>query len=134
MRSLDKQVLSITANGVVRINVLLSWVRRKLRCSGYWSLAGYAKQRVKGALEFIYGFEAAVVHYARQSGADGVVCGHIHSAVIKEMDGITYMNCGDWVDSCTALVEHWSGRIELRRWDRPRIVEPAAAPAAMKVQ
>ena len=114
----------ISYNWLVRVNVRLSWVRRKLRCSGYWSLAGYAKKRIKGALEFIYGFEAAVLHYARQAGADGVVCGHIHSAVIKEVDGITYINCGDWVDSCTAIVEHWSGQLELVQWNE---IEHAAA-------
>ncbi len=106
----------ISYNVLVRINVWLSWVRRKLRRSGYWSLAGYAKNRIKGALEFIYGFESAVARYARQQGVDGVVCGHIHSAVIKDVEGITYINCGDWVDSCTAIVEHWSGRMELLHW------------------
>ncbi len=106
----------ISYNVLVRINVCLSWVRRKLRRSGYLSLAGYAKNRIKGALEFIYGFESAVARYARQQGVDGVVCGHIHSAVIKDVEGITYINCGDWVDSCTAIVEHWSGRMELLHW------------------
>lgn len=107
----------ISYNLLVRINIWLSWARRKLRRSGYWSLAGYAKKRIKGALEFIYGFESAVARYARQAGVDGVVCGHIHSAVIKEVEGITYINCGDWVDSCTAIVEHWSGQLELVHWD-----------------
>ena len=104
-------------NFLVRVNVLLSWCRRKLRKPGYWSLAGYAKQRIKGALEFIYGFEEAVAHQARIRQLDGVICGHIHSAVIKDIDGVTYINCGDWVDSCTAIVEHFDGRMELVYWN-----------------
>ena len=104
-------------NFLVRVNVLLSWCRRKLRKPGYWSLAGYAKQRIKGALEFIYGFEEAVAHQARIRQLDGVICGHIHSAVIKDIDGVTYINCGDWVDSCTAIIEHFDGRMELVYWN-----------------
>jgi UDP-2,3-diacylglucosamine pyrophosphatase LpxH len=104
-------------NFLVRVNVLLSWCRRKLRKPGYWSLAGYAKRRIKGALEFVYGFEEAVAHQARHRQLDGVICGHIHSAVIKDIDGVTYINCGDWVDSCTAIVEHFDGRMELVHWN-----------------
>jgi len=101
---------------LLRSNGLLSWVRRKLRLSGYWSLAGFAKRRVKGALDFVYGFEESVVHHVRHMGLDGVVCGHVHSAAIKDMNGVTYINCGDWVDSCTAVVEHHDGRMELIHW------------------
>ena len=101
---------------LLRLNGLLSWVRRKLHLSGYWSLAGYAKRKVKGALDFVYGFEESVAHHVRQMGLDGVVCGHIHSAAIKNIGGITYINCGDWVDSCTAIVEHDDGRMELVHW------------------
>jgi len=101
---------------LVRVNGVLSWVRRKLRLSGYWSLAGYAKRKIKGALEFVYGFEESVARHVRQMGLDGVVCGHIHSATIKTIGGITYINCGDWVDSCTAIVEHDDGSMELVHW------------------
>jgi len=103
-------------NFLVRLNIYLSWVRRTLRISGYWSLAGYAKRKVKGALEFIYSFESSVVHAVKERGLDGVVCGHIHAAAIKTIDGITYINCGDWVDSCTAIIEHMDGRMELLHW------------------
>lgn len=106
----------VSYNVLVRINVYLSWVRRTLRISGYWSLAGFAKRKVKGALEFIYGFEEAVVRAVADRGLDGVVCGHIHAAAMKTIDGIVYVNCGDWVDSCTAVVEHYDGRIELVHW------------------
>jgi UDP-2,3-diacylglucosamine pyrophosphatase LpxH len=101
---------------LLRLNGLLSRIRRKLHLGGYWSLAGYAKRKLKGALEFVYGFEESVAHRVRQMGLDGVVCGHIHSAAIKNINGITYINCGDWVDSCTAIVEHLDGRMELVHW------------------
>jgi UDP-2,3-diacylglucosamine pyrophosphatase LpxH len=112
---------------LLRLNAVLSWIRRKMHRSGYWSLAGYAKRKVKGALDFIYGYEESVAHHVRQMGLDGVVCGHIHSAVIKDIDGVTYINCGDWVDSCTAIVEHVDGRLELVHWSEPQVDAAALA-------
>jgi len=106
---------------LVRLNFLPSWFRRKLGVGGYWSLADYAKRSLKGALEFVYGFEESVAHHVRRSGFDGVVCGHIHSAAIKDIGGITYINCGDWVDSCSAIVEHPDGRMELVRWQEDAV-------------
>jgi len=103
----------VSYNLLVRMNAWLSWLRRNLRIAGYWSLAGYAKRKVKRAISFIFDFEDSVAHAARERGVDGVICGHIHSAVIKNINGITYVNCGDWVDSCTAIVEHLDGRLEL---------------------
>jgi UDP-2,3-diacylglucosamine pyrophosphatase LpxH len=100
-------------NGLVRVNAWLSWIRRRLNRPGYWSLAGYAKRKVKTAVSFIFDFEDSVIHAARERGMDGVICGHIHQATLREVDGITYVNCGDWVDSCTAIVEHQDGRLEL---------------------
>jgi UDP-2,3-diacylglucosamine pyrophosphatase LpxH len=122
---------------LVRLNVLLSWLRRTLGISGYWSLSGYAKRRVKSALDFVFGFEDAVVRHAKERGVDGVICGHIHVAAIRDVHGIRYVNCGDWVDSCTAIVEHADGELELVQWvgrsvdEAPR-PEPALqrAPAA----
>ena len=102
---------------LVWINGFLSWVRRRFGMNCYWSLAGYAKRRVKSALQFIFDFENAATHAARQRGLDGIICGHIHSAVIREADDVTYVNCGDWVDSCTAIVEHLDGHLELIQWD-----------------
>jgi UDP-2,3-diacylglucosamine pyrophosphatase LpxH len=101
---------------LVRVNVMLSWLRRQLGIAGYWSLAGYAKRKVKTAVSFIYDFEESVVRNVKSRGLDGVVCGHIHAAAIKQIDGVTYINCGDWVDSCTAIVEHADGRMELIDW------------------
>lgn len=115
---------------LVRINAWLSWMRRTLRISGYWSLAGYAKRRIKRAVSFIFDFEDSVIHAARERGLDGVICGHIHSATIREVGGLTYINCGDWVDSCTAIVEHFDGRMELIAWGSAQpvaLIEEAVA-------
>lgn len=109
---------------LVRLNGMLSWSRRRLGIAGYWSLAGYAKRRVKKALQFIFDFEDAAIHSARQRGLDGIVCGHIHSATIRPVGALHYVNCGDWVDSCTAIVEHLDGRLELIAWGS-RAVQPA---------
>lgn len=102
---------------LVRLNGILSLIRRRFGMRCYWSLAGYAKRRVKKALQFIFDFEDAALRAASQRGLDGIICGHIHSAVIREADGLTYVNCGDWVDSCTAIVEHFDGRLELIAWN-----------------
>ena len=106
----------ISYNLLVRLNGWLSWWRRTMRISGYWSLAGYAKRKVKSAVSFIFDFELSVMHAVRERGLNGVVCGHIHSANIKEVDGLLYINCGDWVDSCTAIIEHADGKLELIEW------------------
>ena len=106
----------IAYNLLVRINGLLSWWRRRLGIPGYWSLAGYAKRKVKTAVNFIFDFEDSVVHAARERQLDGVICGHIHWAAIRDIGGTSYINCGDWVDSCTAIVEHTDGRMELVHW------------------
>ena len=113
----------VAYNLLVRLNTWLSLARRTLGISGYWSLAGYAKRKVKSAVGFIYDFEDSVMHAVRDRGLDGVICGHIHSAAIRDVGGLTYINCGDWVDSCTAIVEHYDGRMELIRW----LAEPLQA-------
>jgi UDP-2,3-diacylglucosamine pyrophosphatase LpxH len=107
----------VSYNLLVWLNVWLSMVRRNLGISGYWSLAGFAKRKVKKAVSFIFDFEDSVMRAARDRNLDGVICGHIHSATIRDIDGLTYVNCGDWVDSCTGIVEHLDGRLELIHWD-----------------
>ena len=82
----------------------------------YWSLSAWLKRQVKEAVKAIDRFEEALAGEARRRGFDGVVCGHIHHAEIRDVDGIIYMNDGDWVESCTALVEHHDGRMELLDW------------------
>lgn len=101
---------------VVRLNILLSFIRRSLGITGYWSLSGYAKRKVKKAVNFICDFEESVVRHVRERGVDGVICGHVHSVALRNVDGLTYINCGDWVDSCTAIVEHLDGRMEMISW------------------
>jgi UDP-2,3-diacylglucosamine pyrophosphatase LpxH len=123
-------------NTLVRVNGWLSWLRRRLGRPGYWSLAGYAKRKVKTAVSFIFDFEDSVIRAARERGVDGVICGHIHAATVREDAGITYINCGDWVDSCTAVVEHLDGRLELVQHAAPRlhpVPVPAPVPAAVPV-
>jgi UDP-2,3-diacylglucosamine pyrophosphatase LpxH len=94
------------------------WFNRARRQFGlpYWSISAHIKKRVKNAVAFIGRFEQAVADAARLRGLDGVVCGHIHSAEIRDFGGITYLNDGDWVESCTALAEHADGRIEIIDW------------------
>ena len=82
----------------------------------YWSLSAYLKNKVKNAVRYVGEFEQAVAAEARRRGADGVVCGHIHKAEIRDIDGVLYCNDGDWVESCTALVEQPSGELEILRW------------------
>ena len=94
------------------------WVNRIRRMLGlpYWSLAAHMKRRVKNAVQFISRFEEIVAHEARDRGVDGVVCGHIHSAEIRAFGDITYYNDGDWVESCTALVEEADGAMRIIDW------------------
>lgn len=89
---------------------------RKLMGAPYWSLSAYLKKRVKNAVQFVMSFEEAVAHAAAERGVDGVVCGHIHSAEIRQIGNITYCNDGDWVESCTALVEAADGSISILDW------------------
>jgi len=102
-------------NSLIVINSGFNAIRRRLGMP-YWSLSGYLKNRVKNAVEYISRFEDAVADEARRRGVDGVVCGHIHKAEIREIQGILYCNDGDWVESCTALVEHFDGRLEILDW------------------
>ncbi|MGX9966783.1 UDP-2,3-diacylglucosamine diphosphatase [Roseomonas sp. F4] len=84
----------------------------------YWSLSQWLKRQVKEAVKAIDRFEVALAQEARRRGLDGVVCGHIHHAEMREVQGVLYMNDGDWVESCTALVEHENGQFELVDWAR----------------
>jgi UDP-2,3-diacylglucosamine pyrophosphatase LpxH len=82
-----------------------------------WSLASYLKRKVKNAVKYVSSFEDAASQHALVNGFDGIVCGHVHQATVTEINGVTYANCGDWVESCTALVEHESGRLSVVRFD-----------------
>jgi len=100
------------------VNRHFNTVRRRLGYP-YWSLSAYLKRRVKNAMQYITSFGEAVVDEARRHGVEGVVCGHIHHAELREIGGILYCNSGDWVESCTALVEHFDGRLEILHWADP---------------
>lgn len=94
------------------LNGPVNWARRHLGL-GYWSLSSAVKRNVKNAVSFIGEFEKAVVRYAQADGVSGVVCGHIHSPMIRKIGDVDYYNCGDWVESCSALVENFDGSMEL---------------------
>lgn len=102
---------------VLMINSKFNWIRRRLGF-GYWSLSKYLKVRVKRAVDFMFQFEKNLSNYCKKRGFDGVICGHIHHAEIKDIDGIRYMNDGDWVESMTALVENWDGNWEIVTWTK----------------
>ena len=97
---------------LLHLNRPLNFFRRIFGL-GYWSLSAYAKRTVKGAVNYVGKFEEAIARFAKDDDVSGVVCGHIHAPLIRPIGDITYYNCGDWVESCSALVEHASGKIEL---------------------
>jgi UDP-2,3-diacylglucosamine pyrophosphatase LpxH len=121
--------LGHTAYGfVLNLNRWFNYWRRKLGYP-YWSLSAYLKHRVKNAVGFISDFSEAVAERARREQVDGVVCGHIHKAEIKDVEGVQYCNDGDWVESCTALVEHFDGRLEILDWAEIRKHDLLGVPA-----
>jgi len=99
----------------LRLNRYVNAVRQRFGYP-YWSVAAFLKHKVKNAVKYIANFERALAVEARRRGVHGVICGHIHRAEITEIDGITYCNDGDWVESCTTLVEDFQGRLSLLRW------------------
>jgi UDP-2,3-diacylglucosamine pyrophosphatase LpxH len=99
----------------LKLNRHLNLLRRYFGLP-YWSLSAFLKHKVKSALNYVTNFEVAVAQEAQQRGFNGVVCGHIHRAEMRDIDGILYCNDGDWVESQTALVEHMDGRLELVYW------------------
>jgi len=111
----------------VFINRQVSRARRLLGLP-YWSFSAWAKIRVKQAVNFISRFEHLLAEEARREGTDGVVCGHIHHPSLTRIDGVDYINTGDWVEHCTAVGEHHDGRLEMIVW-----TEPAAMPAGRAV-
>ena len=110
------------------LNNPLNWLRRHLGL-GYWSLSAYLKCRVKRAVAFIGAFEETVALETRRRGLDGVICGHIHHASDRTFGGIHYLNCGDWVESCTAIVETAEGELSIVHWPEPpaQTVDPRPA-------
>jgi UDP-2,3-diacylglucosamine pyrophosphatase LpxH len=112
-------------------NPYINWVRRIFDLP-HWSLSMYLKQKAKTAVQYIGSFEDAVAQAARKRGVDTVVCGHIHRAEMREIDGILYCNDGDWVEGCTSLVEDMNGQLRLIDWLKLREEIPSI-PAALPV-
>ena len=112
-----------------RVNAVRRWFGLP-----YWSLSKVAKHKVKNAVEFISRYEEVVARAAGERGVDGVVCGHIHTAEIANFDGIEYYNDGDWVEGCTALVEHFDGRMEVLHWPEEMAKRNAAKSEAQAVE
>ena len=110
------------------VNRVFNEVRRKLGF-GYWSLSQWAKLKVKNAVSYIGEYEKTLVSEAQRHSAEGVICGHIHLAAIHQDFGIRYVNCGDWVESCTAVVEHDDGQFEIINWSGASRPYTNAAPA-----
>jgi UDP-2,3-diacylglucosamine pyrophosphatase LpxH len=131
------RVLALLGDHAYRLALKLNDVfnaARRILGLPYWSLSAYLKWKVKNAAAFISNFEMALVREAKKRGVDGVVCGHIHHAELRNVDGILYCNDGDWVESCTALTEDMRGRLEIVRWrqsqDLPQCVPAPALVAA----
>jgi UDP-2,3-diacylglucosamine pyrophosphatase LpxH len=111
--------LALLGDGAYDFAIWLNrWIARGRRAFGlpYWSFSAWSKQKVKRAVNFISAFEQAVVVEAQRQEAEIVICGHIHKPSSCSMDGIHYLNTGDWVESNSAVVEHWDGRLELVYW------------------
>ena len=104
---------------LLNANTLVNFFRRKLGFS-YWSLARVLKHKVKRAVKYISNFEKILVHEARKHDVDGLISGHIHRAAIERINDVIYCNCGDWVESCTALVENPDGAMELIHWTQEK--------------
>ncbi len=110
---------SIAYELLLRLNIVINFFR-KLRGKSYWSLAKFLKYKVKNAVKYIGEYERTVSDYAKRKKYDGIICGHIHHAEDQNFDGINYLNCGDWVESCTALAEKYDGTFEIIYWDNVR--------------
>ncbi|MFK4766486.1 MULTISPECIES: UDP-2,3-diacylglucosamine diphosphatase [Rhizobiaceae] len=121
-------------DAAIAINVVLAAARRRLGMP-YWSFSAWAKLQVKHAVNFIGEFQKVVADEARRNKVDGVICGHIHHAVMTDIDGIHYVNTGDWVESCTAIAEHHDGTLELITWRDIKVTaELHALPAPAKTK
>ncbi len=111
---------------LIWLNRYVNAIRRRMGYR-YWSLAAFLKHKVKNAVQYIGAFEEVVAAAARKQGVDGLVCGHIHRPEIRRVNGVLYCNDGDWVESCSALVEHADGRLELLDWAEITAREAARA-------
>ena len=116
---------------LISLNRMLRIVRRWIGFRSNFSLAAYVKFKVKNAVQFISDYEESIVSTLTDRDLDGVSCGHIHHAEIKEINGFLYVNTGDFVESCTAIAEHFDGTLELIRWNKIETTEVVEAPKAL---
>jgi len=127
--------LAIVGDRLYGFTLMLNHWFNRLRSRmglGYWSLSQFLKHKVKTAVNFFSSFEQAVADEARKQGLDGVICGHIHKAEMREIDGVLYCNDGDWVESLTALVELESGELQIIEWQKFFSEQQAALPVPAK--
>lgn len=115
-----------------RILDLNGWINRIRRVLGfgYWSFASYIKLKAKSAVKYVTDYEQAMIQFSRKSGMAGVICGHIHRPEIRQVGEVLYMNCGDWVENCTALVEDVNGQFRLVRFDESDVHSAGRGPGA----
>lgn len=118
---------SVGYDWLIEVNRWLRWCRRVFNVQSQFSLAAYVKFKVKNAVQFISDYEESIVRTLRNESLDGVICGHIHHAEIKKIDDFWYINTGDFVESCTAIVEHFNGQLELLHWQKSRQMETSPA-------
>jgi UDP-2,3-diacylglucosamine pyrophosphatase LpxH len=120
---------SLACRTLLMLNRFVHWMNETLLRRPYWSLAQHIKSRIGNAVRYIEEFRHASLVVAREARVDGVVCGHIHKADLAERDGLWYCNDGDWVESCTALVEDQRGELSVIRWrETEAVVTPLAVP------
>jgi UDP-2,3-diacylglucosamine pyrophosphatase LpxH len=103
---------------LLHINFVLQKIFKLFKIQSKWSLSKYVKDNVKKSVSFINDYEKLLSTHAKKNGYDGVICGHIHKAEKKQIDDIKYLNCGDWVESCTAIVETLNGEFEILHWTK----------------
>uniref|UniRef100_UPI00403F9AAB UDP-2,3-diacylglucosamine diphosphatase n=1 Tax=Hyphomicrobium sp. ghe19 TaxID=2682968 RepID=UPI00403F9AAB len=115
-------------DAALALNVPLNFMRRQLGL-GHWSLSAFLKHKVKSAVNYIGEFEEALAGEARRRDTQGLICGHIHHANERMIDGIHYLNCGDWVESCTAIAERFDGQFEIIRWKEHLAARGKQAPS-----
>ena len=130
-RSLGVALGGFACRRLLTLNRFVHWLHDLLDLP-YWSLAQHVKARFPGAQGYIERYQNATLAAARSAQVDGVVCGHIHRAAFTEVDGLLYCNDGDWVESCTALVEHFDGRLEIIHWMAERELDPLEADRAAR--
>lgn len=119
---------SVAYDLALMLNTAVNRVRRRLGL-GYWPISAFLKEQVKAAVKFVDDYERSLAAEARRRRVCGVVCGHVHKPEMRRIEGVLYLNDGDWVESCSALVEHADGRMEILDWARQRGIDPLGAAA-----